>query len=92
MAECNLCGFPVGSDACNASHGLKEVRVAPKKPKSTIGEFIRGYYCAVAVLIKEHGCGTEAESLFRQGADRESVLKHADPSDIAVFREHGLLP
>ena len=38
MAECNLCGFPVGSDACNAAHGLKEEVVKPKPRRLSSAE------------------------------------------------------
>lgn len=50
--------------------------------------FTRGYFCAVACLIKENGLvTTDASSLFVQGGD----CADADPEDLEVFREHGLL-
>lgn len=51
-------------------------------------EFARGYFCAVAVLLREEGCATSAvKSLFQQGGSTE----YADPSDIALFVQHGLM-
>lgn len=52
-------------------------------------EWCKGYYCAVAVLLREEGHVTPAvRSLFDQGGGAEN----ADPDDISLFREHGLLP
>ncbi len=52
-------------------------------------DWCKGYYCAVSVLLREEGIATAAvRSLFDQGGGAE----HADPEDIALFREHGLLP
>ncbi len=52
-------------------------------------EWSRGYYCAVAVLLRETGCASsEVRSLFEQGGG----VEHADPEDVELFREHGLLP
>jgi len=52
----------------------------------------RGYFCAVAVLLKENFAdgvsGTESNSLFRQGGD----WSKAHPDDIGTFRKHGLIP
>ena len=39
-----------------------KVRRIPKKHF----EFYRGYYCACAVLIKQHGEGTEVEDLLKE--------------------------
>ncbi|MEW6343028.1 MAG: hypothetical protein AB1704_20395 [Pseudomonadota bacterium] len=51
-------------------------------------EWCKGYYCAVSVLLREEGIVTPAvRSLFDQGGGADS----ADPVDIALFREHGLL-
>ncbi|WP_043003069.1 hypothetical protein [Comamonas testosteroni] len=50
--------------------------------------FKRGYFCAVAVLLREEGsASTEVKSLFAQGG---SPLD-ADAEDIALFKEHGLM-
>jgi hypothetical protein len=49
--------------------------------------FARGYFCAVAVLLREDGDGALARSLFSQGGDPSK----ADPQDIELFREHGLM-
>ncbi len=46
----------------------------------------RGFYCAVAVALRE-GNDHAARSLFGQGGN--PLL--ADPDDIALFREHGLI-
>ncbi|CAE6792675.1 hypothetical protein R70006_04920 [Paraburkholderia domus] len=51
-------------------------------------DWCRGYYCAVSVLLREEGVVTPAvRSLFDQGGGAEN----ADPDDIALFREHGLI-
>ena len=50
--------------------------------------FTRGYFCAVALLLREEGCvSSEVRSLFNQGG---SPLK-ADAADLALFAEHGLI-
>jgi len=50
--------------------------------------FSRGYFCAVAVLLKETGCASaEVQSLFRQGG---SPLEAA-AEDLALFAKHGLI-
>lgn len=51
-------------------------------------EWIRGYYCAVAVLLRESGAVTpDVQSLFDAGGGQE----YADAEDIALFREYGLM-
>jgi hypothetical protein len=51
-------------------------------------EWCRGYYCAVAVLLREAGGVTaEVRSLYEQGGSSE----HADAEDAILFRLHGLL-
>ncbi|CAN7781142.1 hypothetical protein LJR296_008012 [Cupriavidus necator] len=48
----------------------------------------RGYFCAVAVLLREEGSATTAvRSLFAQGGDSTK----SDPQDLALFRQHGLI-
>lgn len=49
--------------------------------------FARGFFCAVAVLLRSHGMSTEARELFELGGDPAK----ADPSDIETFIEHGLM-
>lgn len=50
--------------------------------------WVRGYFCAVAVLLREEGSVTPAvKSLFEQGG---SALK-ADVEDRELFRTHGLM-
>lgn len=66
--------------------------MAAKRINSTNGsagnEWCKGYYCAVSVLLREEGIVTPAvRSLFDQGGG----VENADPVDIALFREHGLL-
>ena len=52
-------------------------------------DFARGYFCAVAALLRETGnVSTDVESLFRQGGEPWK----ADQCDIELFREHGLMP
>lgn len=50
-------------------------------------DFARGFFCAVASLIKMHGLSTEANELFRLAGDPGE----ADPYDQEVFRAHGLM-
>jgi len=48
-----------------------------------------GYYCAVALLLRECGCvTTEVRSLFDQGS---WSVEHIDTDDAALFIEHKLL-
>lgn len=49
-------------------------------------EWVRGFYCAVAVALRE-GYDNSARSLFGHGGDPAL----ADPDDIALFRDHGLM-
>lgn len=52
-------------------------------------EWQRGYYCAVATLLREEGLATTAvRSLYAQGGG----TKFADAEDIALFAQHGLVP
>lgn len=112
MSECPLCGFPVGSNACNAAHFRVCVEPgcnkAPMQGGTTCAkhagrrlppvdkkrkDFIRGYYCAVSVLLREQGVvGTSTRSLFNQGASIEAVLAYADEYDLALFRTYKLIP
>jgi hypothetical protein len=50
-------------------------------------DFARGYFCAVSVALREDGPVTTVRSLFSQGGDANK----ADPSDIDLFVEHGLM-
>jgi len=65
--------------------GLDETPCSPSS-------FERGYFCAVAVFLKENYsegvAGSDAQSLFRQGGD----WRKADPEDIETFRLHDLIP
>lgn len=50
-------------------------------------EWSRGYFCAVAVLLREEGhASAEVRSLYEQGGNPQA----ADPDDAALFAEHGL--
>ena len=54
---------------------------------SSGSEWRSGYFCAVAMLLREEGgVSAAALSLFRQGGSTESI----DASDLELFREHGL--
>ena len=54
---------------------------------STTNDFERGYFCAVATLLKETGdADAMVKSLFSGGNWR-----NADKEDIELFKEHGLL-
>lgn len=55
---------------------------------ATKDDFARGYFCAVAVLLRETGCpDTHIRSLFSQGGDAAK----ADAEDVELFTQHGLL-
>lgn len=52
-------------------------------------DFARGYFCAVAALLREEGAvTTRVRDLFNQGGDAEL----ADECDKELFTEYGLLP
>ena len=52
-------------------------------------EWARGYYCAVAVLLREQGhASAEVRSLYAQGGNAAA----AHPDDAALFTAHGLTP
>ena len=52
-------------------------------------EWERGYYCAVAAVLRENGfADTFVRKLFEQGG---GAPEHADAEDVALFREHGLM-
>lgn len=54
-------------------------------------KFARGYFCAVAVALKEEGNPTTlVRSLFSCGGGAKGALE-ADPEDQEVFREHGMM-
>lgn len=47
-----------------------------------------GYFCAIAMLLREEGSATTVvRSLFRQGGGVDDI----DAADLALFREHGLI-
>lgn len=57
---------------------------------SAIGQsqWVRGYFCAVAVLLREEGSVTPTvKSLFDQGGN----ALEADVEDQELFRDHGLM-
>lgn len=50
--------------------------------------FERGYFCAVATMLRMEGCvNAQIRELFEGGGD---PLK-ADRFDVELFREHGLI-
>ena len=52
-------------------------------------DFTRGYYCAVAALLREEGCVTPTvRMLYGAGGSPAD----ADPEDAELFAAHGLLP
>ena len=55
-------------------------------------EWVRGYFCAVAILLRETcaegAANTEAVSLFKNGGPWHD----ADAEDIEPFQRHGLIP
>ena len=51
-------------------------------------DFSRGYFCAVATLLRMEGrANTDVRDLFRCGGKPEL----ADEEDKQLFREHGLM-
>jgi hypothetical protein len=70
----------------------KAAKSGSSLPTCSPYSFERGYFCAVAVFLKENYsegvAGSDVQSLFRQGGD----WKKADPEDIETFRIHGLIP
>lgn len=53
-------------------------------------DFARGYFCAVAALLREEGAvTTQVRDLFNQGGDAENL---ADECDKELFTEYELLP
>lgn len=57
-------------------------------------EFIKGYCCAIAVLIKDHGCRREALDLIKGlGKQDQTSLRKIGvaPEDIELFLEHKLI-
>lgn len=81
------------SGHCPQSSSASEWRDCHEKmsrsSEKTINQAWRkGYFCAVSVLLREEGSASEVvRSLFRQGGSVEGI----DATDIALFREHGLL-
>lgn len=69
--------------------GASEHRLDRPVGRHAVDDWSRGYYCAVAALLREVGCVDESvRSLFSAGGDP----KRADAEDIALFQEHGLMP
>lgn len=52
-----------------------------------MSEFARGFFCAVATLLKEDGPTTSVRSLLRQGGD----VMNADEDDFDLFLNTGLI-
>lgn len=51
-------------------------------------DFVNGYYCAVAVALREEGTVTRTvQSMFNQGGSPEL----ANPEDVELFRQFGLM-
>lgn len=71
----------------NTAHNyyLAEQEAQAREEKMT---WLRGYACAVAMLIRKNGTvTTEAKELFREGMSW-SDLKVIDQEDAALFQEH----
>lgn len=61
--------------------GSEQGKAAPRS------EWARGWYCAVAVLLREEGAVTPSVlMLYETGGNAAD----ADPEDQQLFREHGL--
>lgn len=52
-------------------------------------QFIRGFICAVACLIRSHGDSTEARELFRCAGSNQQIFEHADDPDVELLLQHG---
>lgn len=86
-------GRPVSGNAKSSADRQREYRIRKKsdlsiRPRND--DFARGYFCAVAVLLRD--CGvvtTQVRDLFNMGGDAEKL---ADDLDKKLFFEHGLLP
>jgi hypothetical protein len=64
---------------------------AKRKIDAATRNFIRGYFCAVAVLLQDEGASNaRVDTLWNGGGGVESA-KYADPEDINVFRHYGFL-
>jgi hypothetical protein len=48
-------------------------------------EWLRGYSCAVATLLRLHGDTLAAMDLLKCGGD---CIEHADAEDLETFRKH----
>ena len=55
---------------------------------SAATDWSRGYFCAVATLLRSEGNASVAVvELFKQGGDP----RKAEPHDLELFRQHGLV-
>lgn len=61
-----------------------------KNAKVSADWFIQGYACAVANLIRMHGCDTPAEELFRDGIGSLQACRGAnvDPFDMEILEKY----
>lgn len=60
--------------------------------KELASRWVNGYFCAVATALREEGApGAIVRSLFAQGGGATEAV-NADPLDVELFREHGLMP
>ncbi len=68
--------------------GGKGKRMTVEAGGKAAHQWTRGYFCAVATLLREEEAVTTAvRSLFTAGGD----ATHADPEDVALFRQYGLM-
>lgn len=82
---------PAGGPVQTCPPRWKHCRTLPasERPKTAPASsaWLRGYFCAVAALLRSEGAATSAvRELFRSGGD----WRLADPDDIAMFEQHGL--
>ena len=81
--QLKLAGLP--ATPVRARTATRPVAIAETKLRH---DWERGYFCAVSVLLREEGqASSNVRSLFSQGGDPT----YADPLDIELFREHGLM-
>lgn len=82
-----VCGLH-GKPRIKAQRLTKKLDRIQAKSASQLDDFVHGYYCAVAVALREAGTVTKAvQSMFEQGGAPE----RAAPEDVELFKQYGLM-
>ena len=63
---------------------------APRRPLRR-DNWVRGYTCAVAVLVQNYPDPSIVQCLLTNGVRADEILRHADEEDIATLRSAGFL-